>query len=252
MSNTDTQSLSFSTGFGSTASIDGNATMYAFPGIISETIPDVPGGLVAGIPGSQLYIKDLTGSVTSAGAIASPVSILSRKNDGSFLTPLSVNVSNQIDNVSTFEEIDSATLSNDGAYMAVVTNARSDGSVGFPGALGVDSNSTLVPPTMDTASVFDVFLLENLGASATWKLVSEGGGSGSSAQANFGAEALRQVQTPTVYGPSVGVTPGGDVRVAFAYEGDNVIFAADPLFGRSVYVKSFFATPASVAEWSSF
>jgi len=253
MANTDTDALVLGTGFASVASIDGNATKYAFPGTISNTIPNTPAGLVAGVPGSQLYLKGIGPVNLTTGADSSPLTILSRKNNSAFLEPLTVDLTGIITNVSTFEEVDSATLSNDGAYMAVVTNARSDASVGFPGALGVDLNSPLVPASPTTASGYDVFVIENLTTAPTWSLVSKGAGA-STAQSTFGSEAFRQVQTPTAYAPGIGVTTNGNVRVAFAFEGDNSLNPADALFGRTVYVKSYFPTPpaAVTSDWSSY
>ncbi len=241
--------LAFSTGFGTTSSIDLNASVLYFPGVIDSTIPNSPAGLSAGIPGSQLYAKSLVGSVnpTTTG-IQSSLSCLSRKTDNSFLTALTVG-GGLITNPDTFEEIDSATVSADGGTLVVVTNARSSASVGLPGSLGQDANSP-VGPTGGTSN-YDVFVVENALSSPTWTVASR---ATNGDQMSFGPENFVQLQTPAAHNPGIGVTSNGRIRIVFGTEGDDFVGNGDSAFGRCIYVREYFtASPSAVtAPWSSY
>jgi len=246
LANNDTAALSLALGFAATAFMDGNATTYVFEGIIDQSTAT---GASSGVSGSQLYAKSLTGTTDGLGFMASPLTILSKKNDGSFLTPLEV-AGGLITNTGAFEEVASAAISGDGGLIVFSSNARANGTIGFPGALD-DSNSPVNPP--GGTSLFDVFVLENAFTTPSFTIASRGG-SPSFDQALDGPETLVQLQTPTAFAQTVGVTGNNAVRVAFRFQGDDNLNPGDQLFSRDVYVKEF-ATPAPAstqADWTSY
>lgn len=246
LANNDTAALTLSMGFAATAFMDGNANTYVFEGIIDQSVAT---GAVAGVSGSQLYAKSLNGTTDSLGFLTSPLTILSKKNDGSFLTPLEVG-GGLITNPDAFEEVSSAAISGDGGLIVFSSNARANGTIGFPGALG-DANSPVNPP--GGTSLYDVFVIENAFTTPAFTIASRGG-SPSFDQALDGPETLVQLQTPTAFAQTVGVTGNNAVRVAFRFQGDDNLNPGDQLFSRDIYVKEF-ATPAPAAaqaDWTSY
>lgn len=242
--------LPFSTGFGSTSGFDINASTFYFPAVIDSTIPDSPGGLSAGVTGSQLYAKSLTGPLNASTAgIQSALSCLTRKTDSTFLTAMTIVGGTTIGNPENFEEVDSATVSADGSTVVVVTNARSNATVGLPGSLGQDSNSPVNPT--GGVSNYDVFVLENALSSPTWTVASR---SVSGTQMTFGPEDFLQRQTPAAHNPGIGVTSTGRIRIVFGTEGDDFVGNGDSVFGRCIYVREYFTASPSAVEgpWSSY
>jgi len=246
LANNDTAALSLSLGFAATAFMDGNANTYVFEGVIDQSVAT---GAVAGVSGSQLYAKSLNGTTDGLGFLTSPLTILSKKNDGSFLTPLEVG-GGLITNPDAFEEIASAAISGDGGLIVFSSNARANGAIGFAGALD-DVNSPTNPP--GGTSLYDVFVIENAFTTPAFTIASRGD-SPSFDQALDGPETLVQLQTPTAFAQNVGVSGNGAVRVAFRFQGDDNLNPGDQLFSRDVYVKEFATPPAAATQtdWTSY